>query len=278
MSNETPNKRSNYIIAGGQDGKSRLNVLAEVLYLHTRAFLEAKGLLPGMRLLDVGCGGGNVAMMTARLVGPTGSVTAIDFDREIIALDQQDVVAAGMNNIAFHAMSAYDINYDNKFDIVYSRFLLSHLERPLEVLKRMVQSVQPGGKIIVEDIHFSGHFCYPECKAFDDYVTYFTKAARNNEQDAEIGPRLPGLFRQAGIENIGFDVIQPTFNTGKGKWMAYLTLDKIKNTLIEQRIATEESIVQMLQELEVFTNDEHTIMSLPRIFRVWGTKISETID
>ncbi|MDR3679310.1 MAG: methyltransferase domain-containing protein [Flavipsychrobacter sp.] len=271
-------KQGNYIIDGGQAGKSRLNVLAEVLYPYTRALLEAEGLLPGMHLLDVGCGGGNVAMMTASIVGPKGSVTAIDFDSEIIALDQQDAMATGTNNIDFHAVSAYDIDYNNEFDIVYSRFLLSHLQDPIKVLKKMVQSVQPGGKIIVEDIHFSGHFCYPACNAFDDYVAYFTEAARNNGHDAEIGARLPGLFKAAGIENIRFDVIQPTFNTGKGKWMAYLTLDKIKNTLMEQGIATEESIAKMLLELERFTNDDSTIISLPRIFRVWGTKISKTID
>ena len=55
-------------------------------------------------------------------------------------------------------------------------------------------------------------------------------------------------------------------------WMGWLTLDRIKDTLITQGISSPEDISGLLNEIEAFTNDESTIMSLPRIFRVWGTK------
>src|SRR5262249_14254867 len=133
-------------------------------------------------------------------------------------------------------------------------------------------SVKSGGKVIAEDVHFSGHFCYPECDAFDWYVERYTTLARKNGQNAEIGPSLFNLFRQAGLKNVGFDVIQPCFHTGPGKWMAYLTLDRIKDSLIKHRMTSLATIENVLHELEEFTNDEHTIMSLPRIFRVWGER------
>jgi ubiquinone/menaquinone biosynthesis C-methylase UbiE len=263
-------KNSEYIINGGAEGKRRLNVLAEVLYQYTYTLLEADGLLTGKALLDVGCGGGDVSFMAAGMVGEDGSVTAIDFDGVIVGLDKKDAVERGISNVTFNAISAYDIDYKHEFDIAYSRFLLSHLQQPLEVLRKMVKAVKPGGRIIVEDVQFSGHFCYPECQAFADYVTYFTTAARNNGQDAEIGQRLVDIFREAGIKDVGFDVIQPVFNKGAGKGMAYLTLDKIKDTVIGQGIATSGTITRILQELEDFTNNETTIISLPRIWRVWG--------
>ena len=264
--------KEGYIISGGKEGKSRLNVLSEALYPYTSSLLASQGVVSGMSFLDLGCGGGNVSLLAAQMVGNTGTVHGIDFDEAIIALARQDAAAAGAANVTFTAMSATGINYHNEYDIVYSRFLLSHLTDPLSVLQKMAAAVKPGGKVIVEDTHFSGHFCYPACAAFDKYVQYYTTSSIRNGHDPEIGPSLFSLFHRAGLGNIGFDVILPAFSTGPGKWMAVYTLDKIRDTLIAQGIADAESIARQLHELEAFTKDEQTIMSLPHIFRVWGTK------
>ncbi len=82
-----------YIISGGQAGKSRLNVLAGVLQNNTRNLLLVNGLKEDSSFLDVGCGGGNVATMAAEMVGAAGHVTALDFDETLIALNRQDAAA-----------------------------------------------------------------------------------------------------------------------------------------------------------------------------------------
>ncbi len=265
-------EKNAYIITGGEEGKKRLKILAEVLSSTTKSLFEITGPLTGKKILDVGCGGGDVSIMLARMVGNNGSITGLDFDKEIVNLAQEDAINEGVLNVQFQAIDAHDIHYHDEYDIVYSRFLLSHLKRPMQVLENMLNSIKPSGRIIVEDIQFSGHFCYPACKAFDDYLHYFTTSAKNHEHNPEIGPSLYRLFHQAGIKDIKFDHIQPSFNTGPGKWMAYITMDKIKNTVIKQGLADSLTIDKLLQELEEFTKDEHTIISLPRIFRVWGVK------
>ena len=177
-----------------------------------------------------------------------------------------------MTNLSFEAMSAYDINYDNTFDVAYSRFLLSHLTEPGRVLDNLVRSVKPGGRVVVEDVHFSGHFCYPAFAAFDRYVELYTTAALQRGQDPEIGPALYSMFQSAGLADIGFGVIQPAFSHGDGKWMGYITLDRIKEPLKNLGLADESTIAALLEQLEGFTRKPDTIISLPRIFRVWGTK------
>ena len=259
-----------YIIGGGRQAKDRLNVLADTLQNQTKALLQRHGLAAGTTLLDVGCGGGNVSLMAADMVGHSGRVAAIDFDKEIIALAQNDAAAKGIDNVTFLAGSAGDMLYNGEFDMAYSRFLLSHLDNPLAVLIKMKQAVKPGGTIIVEDVDFAGHFCHPANAAFEQYIQYYTTAAQHTGANANIGPSLLSLFKQAGIENVGFDVIQPAFNSGPGKWMAYYTLERIQHTLVKQGIATAEAVQHMLEKLAAFTRYEQTIISLPRIFRVWG--------
>ncbi len=261
-----------YIISGGQAGKSRLNVLAGVLENSSRNLLLANGLKEGSSFLDAGCGGGNVATMAAEMVGATGHVTALDFDETLIALNQQEAAEQGISNLSYHALSAYDVAYENEFDVVYARFLLSHLQRPAEVLLNMLRAAKPGGRVVVEDVQFSGHFCYPANAAFSKYLELYAALATQRGQNPEIGPALPGMFKQAGIKEVHFDVIQPAFSSGPGKQMACITLDRIKESLISQGLAGADEVAQTQTQLETFTADEQSIISLPRIFRVSGVK------
>jgi len=261
-----------YIISGGAGGRSRLNVLSETLHDYTASHLQALGVKEGSTFLDVGCGGGNVTLLAADLSGPSGYATGIDFDEEIIALNRKEVIQAKRSNVSFHAGSVYDLAYNNEFDFAYARFLLSHLRRPEDVLQKMMRSVKRGGTVIAWDTHFSGHLSYPRSEAFYAYVDLYLRASHNNGHNPDIGPSLYSLFVQAGLTDIGFDIIFPCYHNGTGKRMAYITLDRIKGTLMTQSLATKEEIDNMLRELDTFTKDETTIMSLPHIFRVWGKK------
>ncbi len=156
--------------------------------------------------------------------------------------------------------------------MVYARFLLSHLQRPAEVLLNMVRAAKTGGRVVVEDVQFSGHFCYPSSVAFNRYLELYAGLANQRGQNPEIGPALFGMFKQAGITDVGFDVIQPAFSSGAGKQMAYITLDRIKEAVISEGLAGAAEVAQILTQLKAFTRDEQSIISLPRIFRVWGVK------
>ena len=63
-----------YAIRGGKEGKKRLDLLARVMLPTTMQLLDRVGLVRGMKCLDVGCGGGHVAMLIAGIVGPEGRV------------------------------------------------------------------------------------------------------------------------------------------------------------------------------------------------------------
>ncbi len=266
------NIHEHYIIDGGNEGKNRLNVLADAMHEYSLALLQKTGLQEGQSFLDNGCGGGHVAMMAARIVGKYGKVVGLDFDETIIELAKADQDKEALSNIDFKVCNAYDLNEYSVFDMAYARFLLSHLEHPLTALQKMKQAVKPGGTVIIEDIQFSGHFSYPVNPAFNEYVELYQQAVQIRGGNAEIGPLLIALFKQASFKAIEFDMVQPAFTEGGGKWMAYLTLDKIKHTFIKQQLISREALNILLKELKEFTEDPNSIISMPRIFRVWGIK------
>ena len=71
---------ANYVIRGGEEGKARLQIISDALWPSTLNLLNNAGIKTGMSCLDVGCGGGNVTLAMARLVGLSGMATGVDMD------------------------------------------------------------------------------------------------------------------------------------------------------------------------------------------------------
>lgn len=258
-----------YIIAGGQEGKSRLNIIANVLEPYTQQLLLNAGIKSASSFLDAGCGGGNVSMLVAKLTENKCKVTGVDFDNGILKLAKEDAERENAN-IQYLQKNIYDIDFENEFDFVYTRFLLSHLKEPLEAIKKMKDAARSGGKIIAKDIQMSNQFSYPPNNTFDRYSKLYYEAVKRKGGNADLGSSLPELFINAGLKIVALDIIQPVCVSSEGKRIPYETLDKIKSSLIEEKIETGENINKILQELKEFADDESSLISIPAIYRITG--------
>ena len=265
-------QQSDYVIEGGRHGKERLSLLSDVFRPTTRRLLARAGLSPGMRCLDVGCGGGDLTLDLARRVGPDGSVLGIDFDAAIVTLARADAEARNIGNVAFLAADARTIGDLGPFDLVYARFLLTHVPDPDAVLSTMIRLTRPGGSVVVEDIDFAGQFSHPECPAFRRYLTLYSEATRRLGGDPEIGRRLAAMFRTAGLARASTRVIQLAHERGRGKTLSLVTLRRIGPAVERAGLATAEEMQALIAELEAFTSRSDTMIGLPRIFQVWAAR------
>jgi SAM-dependent methyltransferase len=261
-----------YALRGGQEGKKRLDLLARVMLPTTVQLLDRAGLARGMKCLDAGCGGGHVALLMATMVGPKGRVIGTDRDGEILALAKKDAEAANVGNIEFQQVDACAFSWQAKFDLTYARFLLSHLTEPGRCLAAMVKACQPGGTVVIEDTDFSGSFCYPSCAAYERYSELYQKIVQRRGGNSNIGPRLPAMLRKVGVQGIKLNVVQPAHIDGEGKLMAPITMSRVSDALIADGLATRDEVQQILTGLNQAAADGETVMSLPRIFQVWGKR------
>ena len=261
-----------YAIRGGKEGKKRLDLLARVMLPTTMQLLDRAGLIRRMKCLDVGCGGGHVAISMARSVGPEGRVIGTDTDAEILALAREDAEAAKATNVEFQQLDACACLWHEEFDLAYARFLLSHLSEPEKCLAAMVEACLPGGTIVIEDTDFAGSFCYPTCAAYERYKELYQDLVKRRGGDANIGPKLPAMLRRAGIQGVGLNVIQPAHIHGEGKLMAPVTMSRVSDALTAEGLATADKVQEILTELNRAVADSETVISLPRIFQVWGKR------
>jgi SAM-dependent methyltransferase len=117
---------------------SRLAPLTE------RLFREA-GIGPGQRVLDLGSGVGDVAMLVGRLVGPSGEVVGVERDAHSIRRATARMAEAGLRNVSFTESDVTQIANDKPFDAAVGRFILEFLPDPLAALRSVHRLVRPGG-------------------------------------------------------------------------------------------------------------------------------------
>lgn len=97
-----------YVLRGGRAGYTRLQVLARARQAETAELVRRAGLRPGMRCLDLGCGGGEVTFELASLAGPAGAVIGIDMDEMKLALARETAAEHGIANVEFWVANVND--------------------------------------------------------------------------------------------------------------------------------------------------------------------------
>jgi ubiquinone/menaquinone biosynthesis C-methylase UbiE len=261
-----------YVLRGGRWGYERLQLLARVRRADTAELLRRAGLRPGLRCLDLGCGGGEVTFELARLAGPSGSVVGIDLDEVELALARKAAAEQDLPNVEFRAANVNDWDEPDAYDLVYSRFLLQHLSQPAELLQRMWAAVRSGGVIAVEDADFGGLFCYPENDGFDFYRRRIPRVFELNGGDAATGRKLYWYFLQAGVPHPEVRLVQGFGATPDGKALTVSTLEAAADAIVTAGLATAEEVAAAIADLAAFAADPATVVSEPRVFQLWARR------
>src|SRR5712692_549772 len=117
---------------------------ARVAPITERLFREA-GIGPGQHVLDIGSGVGDVAMLAARLVGPSGEIVGVERDERSIARARAGVAEAGLHNVTFMQSDVSQVTSGAPFDGVVGRCILQFLPDAAAVMRSLSQLVRPGG-------------------------------------------------------------------------------------------------------------------------------------
>lgn len=264
-----------YVIRGGIEGRERLRILSRVMRASTVSVFERLGITDGMMCLDIGCGSGDVTMELSRRVSPNGKAVGADIDSTKIELARLEAEKLGVSNIEFRVLDIREQPPVSEFDVVYTRFLLTHLEDPAGAIGTFYQYLKPGGLVIVEDIDFSGYFVFPESKAFQRYHELYCTAVRKRGGDPNIGPRVPLLLKDQGFTNVEMGVVQPMGLEGEVKLINPITMENIADAVRGEDLTTREEIAELVQELYDFAADPNTVAGMPRVIQAWGWRPAE---
>lgn len=192
-----------YVLGNSVQEQNRLQFQAAILEKWTRQFFVSAGVEPGMKVLDLGCGMGDVSLLAAKLVGPTGSVIGIDRDRAIVerARERARRAACGAN-IEFLCANVLEFESPLDFDaVVGRRYILLYQPDPVSAVRHAAKQVRSGGIVLFHEMDFANPIrSYPDGRLFGRLLYgLITDTFRRAGCHADLALHLTRIFRQAGL-------------------------------------------------------------------------------
>ena len=165
----------------------------------TRGFLRDAGIVPGMRVLDVGSGAGDVAFLAASLVGDTGEVVGIDRAPAAVAGARSRASALSLRNVSFREGDPTDITFEQPFDAIIGRYVLVFQRDPATVLRKLITHARPGSVVIFHEPDFDSERSFPPVPTYDRCCRWVAETLRRLGADPRMGIKLYGAFVRAGL-------------------------------------------------------------------------------
>ena len=191
---------SPYVLGHSEHELERLARQAKLVGPVTRALLVEAGISPGMRVLDIGTGRGDVALIAAELVGEEGSVVGVDLAPAAVAVARDRVATLSLRNVSFREGDPAVLEYDQPFDAVIGRYVLQFMPDPSATLRRLAVNVVSGGVVAFHEIDWTGYRSVPLVELWDRSCRLVIDAIAAGGMETQMGAKLPMVFAAAGLE------------------------------------------------------------------------------
>jgi len=191
---------SQYALGSTDAEHQRLIRQATWLAAYTERLFREAGIGPGQRVLDLGSGVGDVALITAGLVGPSGEVVGIERDPRSIARAGARMAEAGLHNVSFTQSDAAQIPGHKPFDAAVGRYILMFLPDPISVLRSLSHLVRPGGILAFQEPCWKS-FLQQSARLplWSAGASLLVETFQRSGTNIEMGPALSRVFQEAGM-------------------------------------------------------------------------------
>lgn len=189
-----------YILGHSEQELARLERQADLFRMETVDTLRRAGIAAGMHVVDVGCGTGDVAMVAAEIVGPTGSILGIDTAAKALDSARARAAQKGFDWVRFDQQDLRTLKPDRLFDAVTGRFVFLHLDDPAEALRRLTRILRPGGIAAFIEMDIEQASAVPQMSLMNQCIAWIAATYRGVGVEPNMGSRLYATFRSAGLK------------------------------------------------------------------------------
>jgi ubiquinone/menaquinone biosynthesis C-methylase UbiE len=240
-----------YALGSSAHEHERLQRQADVFRPATTQLLRNAGLAPGMRVLDAGCGVGDVSLIAAELASPGGAVVAVDRDPVVLQRARARCAELGAANITFVQADLHDLPDLGGFDAVVGRLVLMYARDPVAMLRDLVRRVRPGGIVAFQEIDLTSPISLPEGPLYRQMFQWMVAAFAAAGADPQMGLKLFATFRAAGLPSPELETTR--FLGGGPDFFAYaqgtMVLRSLLPLIVARGIATADEIaIETLEE------------------------------
>ena len=197
---------ANYVLGQSTHEYERLMLQGRLLRPYTEKYFRTAGVAPGMRVLDLGSGMGDVALLAGDIVGPGGHVVGLDRDAAALERATERTVEQGCSSwVSFQATNLEDFATTDLFDAVVGRYILLYQPDAGATIRQFTKFLKPGGIVAFHELDFTDpHPSDPPCPLWDQAWALLHEAFRRAGAPPDYGRRVAKAFLDAGL---GFPTI-----------------------------------------------------------------------
>lgn len=265
-----------YALGHAQPELERLIAQGRFIGDLTEQVLRLAGLEAGMRVLDIGCGAGDVSFLAAKLVGPSGNVIGVDKSPEAVGVAQKRAQSAGITNVQFMAADVNDLTLDAPVDALIGRLVLMYFPNPGQVLNGLRRHLKPGGIVAFQEMDAESAVSMPQCEVFWAAGQRLNQTFARVGADVRAGLKLPAIFTEAGLpapQLIQLGRVEYGPESLAYGWMEQLTRTLLP-VIVKTGVATAEEVG--VDTLAARIRDEvvakNAVLVLPPFIGAWAKK------
>jgi 2-polyprenyl-3-methyl-5-hydroxy-6-metoxy-1,4-benzoquinol methylase len=188
-----------YVLGHSSEELNRLIDQARLFGELTEDVFVRAGIGAGMRVLDVGCGAGDVSFLLARMVGPSGAVIGIDRSEDAVAMATARAQAMGLAQVSFSQGELEDISLDQPVDAAVGRFVLMYSADPAVSLRQIAANVRAGGIVAFQEMNVAEAKSFPQVDLFEQSMRWIVETLDREKVKNLMGLGLFRTFIEAGL-------------------------------------------------------------------------------
>lgn len=270
----TTSSASTYVLGHADVEVQRLLLQGRLYDDYTEHALRLAGLRPGMRVLDIGSGPGDVSFIAARLVGPTGTVLGVDAAPAMVELARARAAEKGLSTVHFTQSAVDSITLDEPVDAVVGRLILMHLPDPAATLRHLVSFVRPGGVVAFSENDITAAHGVPDTPLFRRVTGGIVRAFEAMGLSPRFGTTLHTVFADAGLGAPRLTLGTPIGTAADTDILAYLAeVWRLVSPIAEQggfaidELADIDGFVPRFREQALAVN---ALIAMPPIITAWA--------
>jgi len=241
----------------------------------TRRLIKDAGIIEGMRVLDLGCGKGDVSLLLAKVVGPSGEVVGIDRNEKALDIARTRVTSEKLANVEFLTVDlSKPLPEMGIYDVVIGRRVLMYLSNPVDVLLKIAGVLKKNGMIAFQEIDATVSASAIKRFPLHEKVTkWIWNTIEKEGANINIGFTLPSLLQESGFA-VGNIKAEANVQGQKSHGSLFTVVSAISPRISAHGVASKTEIdIDTLEQRLKDERIDHSVFISDLSFSILGHKI-----
>jgi SAM-dependent methyltransferase len=265
-------READYVLGTHDEEIDRLGLQHRVWRPYVLAAWQRAGFSLGQTILDVGCGPGYASLDLAETVGSRGRVLSLDRSRRFLDVLEEASRARGLARV----IQTFEVDLDEgplpdvAAQGAWFRWVLAFVQRPRELLERVVRALEPGGRLVIfEYIDYATWRMAPRSAEHEEFVREVMTAWRASGGEPDIGLEVPRWLEELGCEVIHLNPIMEVITPTDPMWLwPRRFIESGRRRMVELGRITPERAAEMDRAFEAMESAPGTRMITPAVIEI----------